>query len=44
MSDLISATDPDGDALSYSLYDSTPGGGHFEVNGVDSRQRIRSLA
>ena len=35
MSDLISATDPDGDALSYSLYDSTPGGGHFEVNGVE---------
>ena len=35
MSDLISARDPDGDALSFSLYDSTPGGGHFEVNGVE---------
>jgi hypothetical protein len=35
MSDLVSATDQDGDALAYILYDSTPGGGHFLVNGAE---------
>jgi hypothetical protein len=34
MSDLVSATDGDGDSFAYILYDSTAGGGHFEVNGV----------
>jgi hypothetical protein len=33
MSNLVTATDQDGDALAYILYDSTPGGGHFLVNG-----------
>ena len=35
MSDLVSATDADNDALAFTFYDATPGGGHFEVNGVE---------
>ena len=35
MSDLFTATDKDGDALTYMLKDSTPGGGHFLLNGVE---------
>jgi hypothetical protein len=34
LSGLVSATDADGDAFAYLFYDSTAGGGHFEVNGV----------
>ncbi|HVD73875.1 MAG TPA: hypothetical protein VNC81_09890, partial [Xanthobacteraceae bacterium] len=34
MSSLFSATDADNDTLAYTFYDATPGGGHFEVNGV----------
>ena len=35
MSDLISATDQDGDALNYFLFDGTVGGGHLAVDGVE---------
>jgi hypothetical protein len=31
---LFSPSDTGNDALTYLFYDSTPGGGHFEVNGV----------
>jgi glucose/arabinose dehydrogenase len=31
---LASASDADGDAIAFVLYDATAGGGHFEVNGV----------
>jgi hypothetical protein len=34
MSTLFSVTDADNDTLAYLFYDKTPGGGHFEVNGV----------
>jgi hypothetical protein len=34
VSSLFSASDTGSDALTYLFYDSTPGGGHFEVNGV----------
>jgi peptidase M10/serralysin-like protein len=34
LSNLVSATDPNGDAFAYLFYDATAGGGHFEVNGV----------
>ena len=34
MSSLFNATDADNDTLAYTFYDATPGGGHFEVNGV----------
>ena len=34
LSTLVSASDADNDAISYLFYDSTSGGGHFEVNGV----------
>jgi hypothetical protein len=34
MSSLFTATDADDDTLAYVFYDATPGGGHFEVNGV----------
>ena len=34
MSTLFSATDADNDTLAYLFYDTAPGGGHFEVNGV----------
>ena len=34
LSSLVSATDAQNDAISYLFYDSTAGGGHFEVNGV----------
>ena len=34
MSSLFNATDADNDTLAYMFYDATPGGGHFEVNGV----------
>src|SRR5262249_32051242 len=32
-SELFSATDPDQDVLTYAVYDYTPGGGNFSVNG-----------
>ena len=35
LSDLFTATDQDGDALTYIVKDSTPGGGHFLLNGVE---------
>jgi hypothetical protein len=35
MSDLISATDQDGDALNYFLFDGTVGGGHLAVDGAE---------
>ena len=35
MSTLVSATDADNDALAFTFYDANPGGGHFEVNGVE---------
>ena len=34
LSNLASVSDADNDAISYLFYDSTPGGGHFEINGV----------
>ena len=34
LSNLVSASDADNDAVSYLLHGSTSGGGHFEVNGV----------
>jgi Ca2+-binding RTX toxin-like protein len=34
VSTLFSASDPEGSALTYWFYDTTLGGGHFEVNGV----------
>ena len=34
LSSLVSATDAQNDAITYLFYDSTAGGGHFEVNGV----------
>ena len=35
LSDLFTANDQDGDALTYIVKDSTPGGGHFLLNGVE---------
>ena len=35
LSGLISATDADNDALYFVFYDANPGGGHFEMNGVE---------
>jgi hypothetical protein len=37
-SSLFSASDADNDALTYLFYDSTVGGGHFEVNGTAQQQ------
>jgi hypothetical protein len=34
MSSLFSVTDAENDTLTYVFYDATPGGGHFEKNGV----------
>jgi hypothetical protein len=34
MSTLFNVTDVDNGPLAYVFYDATPGGGHFEVNGV----------
>ena len=39
MSDLISATDQDGDALNYFLFDGTVGGGHRAKDGVEQASR-----
>ena len=35
VSDLFSATDADNDTLTFLFNDTTPGGGHFAVNGVE---------
>jgi hypothetical protein len=35
LSKLFSAADADNDTLTYLFYDSTPGGGHFVVNGME---------
>jgi hypothetical protein len=43
MTDLISASDQDHDAISYYLYDTTPGGGHFVLNGVEQANQMFSV-
>ena len=35
MSTLFGVTDADNDTLAYLFYDTSAGGGHFEVNGVE---------
>ena len=34
LSGLVGAADAESDAFVYLFHDATPGGGHFEINGV----------